>query len=111
VELAEEVDVGVPQAPSLHGSTRGVPAEVLWGSGRSRDRRRRGIARAERLTGGGSRLNSGHCWSRGREWRPREASWHRGEAAVGFDQGCGVVVRRVHGGAGALRGGAKRGWR
>jgi hypothetical protein len=32
VELAEEVDAGVPRAPGLHGSTRGVPAEVLLGS-------------------------------------------------------------------------------
>jgi hypothetical protein len=57
--LVERVDAGVPRAPGLHGSTRGVPAEVPRGSGRSRDRRRRGIARAEHLTGGGPRCNSG----------------------------------------------------
>jgi hypothetical protein len=43
VELAEEADAGVPRAPWLHGSTRGVPAEVLLGS------RGSGIAGGEQL--------------------------------------------------------------
>jgi hypothetical protein len=55
---------------------------------------------AELLTGGGSRSNSGHCWRRGRGWRPREASWRRGEATGGFGRGCGAAAeRRSHGGA------------
>jgi hypothetical protein len=48
------------------GSTRGGPARVPWGSGVSDDHRRRGIARAERLTGGGFRFNSGTGRTRGR---------------------------------------------
>jgi hypothetical protein len=31
--------------------------------------------------------NSDDCWRGGRGWRPREASWRRGEAAVGFGRG------------------------
>jgi hypothetical protein len=38
-ELMEGVDAGRLRASGSHGLTRVVPAEVLLGSGRSRDRR------------------------------------------------------------------------
>jgi hypothetical protein len=57
--LAEEAAAGALWTPRLHGSTRGAPAKVLRGSGRSGDHRWQGIARAERLTGGGFGFNSG----------------------------------------------------
>jgi hypothetical protein len=38
--LVERTAVGVLRAPGLHGSTRGVPAEVILGSRRSGNHRR-----------------------------------------------------------------------
>jgi hypothetical protein len=43
------------RASGHRGSTRGDPAKVLRRLGRSRDHRRRGIARAEQDTGSGPR--------------------------------------------------------
>jgi hypothetical protein len=86
--LAEEASAGALRTPRLHGSTRGAPAKGLRGSGRSGDHRRRGIARAERLTGGGFGFNSGTGRARGRGQKLREASWRRGGATAGD-----VVVR------------------
>jgi hypothetical protein len=57
------------------GSMRGDPAKVPRGLGESGDHRRRGIARAERLTGGGFGFNSGTGRTRGSKQRPRTASW------------------------------------
>jgi len=48
-------------SPGLHGSMRGVPAEMLQGSVRPAVRRRRGIERAARLTDGGSGRKFGAC--------------------------------------------------
>jgi hypothetical protein len=39
-ELAEGVAAGVLRVPGSRDSSRGVPAEVLWGSGRARGHRR-----------------------------------------------------------------------
>jgi hypothetical protein len=58
-ELGDGVDTGLLRASGSRGLTREALAEMLRGSGRSGDRRRRGIARAEHLTGGGPRCNSG----------------------------------------------------
>jgi hypothetical protein len=55
----EEAAAGALRTPRIHGSTRGAPAKVLRGSGRSGDHRRRGIAGAEHLTGSGFGFNSG----------------------------------------------------
>jgi hypothetical protein len=51
--LAEEVDAGVPKAPSLHRSTCGAPAKKAEGSAGPERHRRRAIAAAGRLTRGG----------------------------------------------------------
>ena len=50
--LVEEAKQRVLGRPRLHGSMRGVPAEMLQGSVRPVVRRRLGIERAARLTGG-----------------------------------------------------------
>jgi hypothetical protein len=55
VGLRGKVDAVALQASGHRGSTRGDPAKVLRGLGRSGDHRRRGIARAEQDTGGGPR--------------------------------------------------------
>jgi hypothetical protein len=55
VGLRGKVDAEALRASGHRGSTRGDPAKVLWGLGRSGDHRRRGIARAEQDTGGGPR--------------------------------------------------------
>ena len=52
--LVEEEKRRVFGCPRLHGSVRGVPAEMLQGSVRPVVRRRLGFERAARLTGGGS---------------------------------------------------------
>jgi hypothetical protein len=82
VGLHGKVDAKALWASGHRGSTRGDPAKVLWGLGRSGDHRRRGIARAEQDTGGGPGLDSGAGRARGREWKPRGASWRDGEAAA-----------------------------
>ena len=51
--VREEVAAGHLRAPGLHGLTRGVPARESRRSGRPGMLRRRGIASAELLTGGG----------------------------------------------------------
>jgi hypothetical protein len=63
--LAGRAAAGVFRAFDLHGSARGVPAEEPRGSGGSGDYRRRGIVRAEHLTGGGFGFNSGTGRARG----------------------------------------------
>jgi hypothetical protein len=55
VGLHGKVDAEALRASGHRGSTRGDPAKVLRGLGRSGDHRRRGIARAEQDTGGGPR--------------------------------------------------------
>jgi hypothetical protein len=50
-----KVDVEALRASGHRGSTRGDPAKILRGLGRSGDHRRRGIARAEQDTGCGPR--------------------------------------------------------
>ena len=52
--LVEEAKRRVFRRPRLHGAVRGVPAEMLQGSVRPVVRRRLGIKRAARLTGGDS---------------------------------------------------------
>jgi hypothetical protein len=54
--LMERTAAGVLRAPGLHGSTRGVPAEVLLGSRGSGNHRRRGIEVAEQITSGSPRV-------------------------------------------------------
>jgi hypothetical protein len=95
--LAEEAAAGALRTPRLHGSMRGAPAKVLRGSGRSGNHRRRGIARAERLTGGGFRSNSGTARAQGRGQKLREASWRRGGATAGDVVAWGAAERPDHG--------------
>jgi hypothetical protein len=64
--LAGRAAAGVFRASDLHGSARGVPTEEPWGSRGFGDYRRRGIVRAEHLTGGGFGFNSGTSRARGR---------------------------------------------
>jgi hypothetical protein len=61
-----EVDAGCLRASDHHGSTRGVPADVLQGLRQSGNHRWWGIVVVELLTGGGPRCNSGRCTGRGR---------------------------------------------
>jgi hypothetical protein len=75
VELAEGSDARRLRASDHHGSTRGVPTEMLQGSRRSGSYRRRGIEGAEQLTGGGPRVKFRSYTGRGREWRAWGASW------------------------------------
>jgi hypothetical protein len=56
VGLRRKVDAEALRASGHRGSTRGDPAKVLLGLGRSGDHRRRGIARAEQDTGGGPQV-------------------------------------------------------
>jgi hypothetical protein len=49
--------------------------------------------------------------ARGRGWKPREASWRRGGAAVGLVRSWGAPERRVHGGVEARYGGSRTGQR
>jgi hypothetical protein len=70
---------------------------VLRGSGRSGDHRRREIARAERLTGGGFGFNSGSGRARGRGQKLREASWRLGGATAGAVVAWGTAERPDHG--------------
>jgi hypothetical protein len=74
VELAEGSAAGRIQASNHHGSTRGVPAEMLRGSRRSKSYRRRGIEGAEQLTGGVPRVKFRRYTGRGCEWRACKAS-------------------------------------
>ena len=59
VVVADGVDAGALRAPGIHGQLREVPARVSRGSGWSGNHWRRGIAAAQRLTGGDVRCNSG----------------------------------------------------
>jgi hypothetical protein len=93
------------------GSMRGDPAKVLRGLGRFGDHRRRRIARAERNTSGGPRLDSGTGRARGRGWKTQGASWRDGEAAASLGRGWGAPELPAHDGAEALHGGASGRWR
>ena len=91
-------------------SKRRNPVEVLWGQEGGELRRRRGISVTGRPTRGGARPKSGRfrCCSRG--WWPQGASWYTGEAAAVVCRGYGATGWCGHGGADALRGGARRRW-
>jgi hypothetical protein len=104
--LVEEAAAGALRTPRLHGSMRGAPAKVLRGSGMSGDHRRRGIARAEHLTGGGFGFNSGTARAQGRGQKLHEASWRRGGATAGDVVAWGATGAGKEGGGGAgdLRG-------
>jgi hypothetical protein len=56
VALMERTAVGVLRAHGLHGSTRGVHAEVILALRGSGNHRRRGIEVAEQITSGGPRV-------------------------------------------------------
>ena len=68
--LVEEAKQWVLGRPRLHGSMRGVPAEMLQGSVRPVVRRRLGIERAARLTGGDLGPKLRRYTGRGRARRP-----------------------------------------
>jgi hypothetical protein len=59
--LAKEVDVGVLQAPRLHGSTCGAPAKPAEGSAGPEQHRRRAIAAAVDLPAAASQENPSVC--------------------------------------------------
>jgi hypothetical protein len=80
--LVEKVDAGVLQASDHRGSTRGDPAKILRGLGRSGDHRRRGIARRSRIPAAVLGLDSSAGRARDGWWKPRGASWRDGEAAA-----------------------------
>jgi hypothetical protein len=80
--LVEKVDAGVLQASDHRGSTRGDPAKILRGLGRSGDHRRQGIARRSRIPAVILGLDSSAGRARGGGWKPRRASWRDGEAAA-----------------------------
>ena len=92
-----QADVGTLRVPGSLGSLRGVPAEVLRGSGDTERTRRRGIAAAESRTGGeeGSAPTPG-----ARAARLRVLGWRRGGVEdAGSRLGLKGDVRRSRGGA------------
>ena len=98
VVVADGVDAGALRAPGIHGQLQGVPARVSRESGRSGNHWRRGIAAAQRLTGGDVRSKS-----RRGAWRKLGAEASR--SATGSWRCCGAVS------SGPGYGGAARPWR
>jgi hypothetical protein len=60
--LVEKVHAGLLRASGSRGLTREAPAEMLWGSGRSENHRRRGIKVADGF----------HLWRHRAQFRPRQ---------------------------------------
>jgi len=98
-DAAEEGVAGLIPASGSRGSIRGAPAEVLRGSGRSVNGRRRGIAAAEQLTGGDARARFRRCRSLGPGLRALEAFWGYGGAIAVACRGWSAAERRGYGGA------------
>jgi hypothetical protein len=95
------------RAPRLHGSTSGCAAKPSKGLGRAEDHwwRENSTAARSHLTWNLARFR--HCAGRARGWWLRGAPWCSGGASTGSFRGCGGVEWLVHGGAGAVHGGAK----
>jgi hypothetical protein len=81
----------------LCGSCGGVQ-----GLGQPEPHWRRGIAAAEELTGEGVRAKFRRVQAGGRGKRAQDRSWSWDGASAAALAGCGVVERRVYGGAGDL---------
>jgi len=94
----EEAMQRVLGSPGLHGSMHGVPAEILQGSVRDVVYRRRAIAQAARLTGGGSGRKFGACRLEIEGSKLGENSWQPGGAPAVLGEGGEVVKRRGRGG-------------
>jgi hypothetical protein len=102
-------------APGHRGSARRGPAKVPRRLGGSRNHRRRGIARAERLTGGGFGFNSGTGRARGRgrsfgKLPGGEAELLRALAGAEVHRSGGSAAEQEVRGGGAERGSGARVW-
>jgi hypothetical protein len=106
VGLRGKVDAEALRASGHRGPTRGDPAKVLRGLGRSGDHRRRGITRAEQDTGSGPRARFRRGQGSGRGWKPRGASWRDDKAAASLGRSWDAPERPAHDGVEVLHGGA-----
>ena len=87
-------------ASGLLGSAPGVPVRETRRSGRSGVLRLCGIAMAEQLTGGGSRVEFRRRRGSDRGKRARRGAWARGETTMQLLEAWGVAEQRGYGGAG-----------
>jgi len=93
------------RASGPRGSIRGTPAKKLRGSGRPENHWRRGIAAAQRLTGGDVRGKSGAMVAETEGSELGGSSWRHGGVVAGS---CGVGGAAVWRGRGGAEGSARR---